>query len=52
MVVLVEIETWVISKGALKGGGVERKDGVSRGRSVGSAGFGGPCVCLGVVQLL
>jgi hypothetical protein len=52
MVVWLEIETWVISKVALKGEGHKEGYRVSWGRSIEAAGFWGPCVGLGVVPLL
>jgi hypothetical protein len=45
LVVWLEIETWVISKGGPKGGEQKGESGGS-GRSMGAAGFWDPCVCL------
>jgi hypothetical protein len=47
MVVLLEIETWVIGKGGAKMG-----SGVGWGKGMGVAGFFSPCVCLGIFLIL
>jgi hypothetical protein len=51
MVVWLETETGVIGKGGAKRR-AERRGGVCRGKGVEAAGFGGPCVCVGVFPKL
>jgi hypothetical protein len=47
----LNIETWLIGKGALKGG-VDGKGGCVGRRGMGAARVCGPCVCLSVFLLL
>jgi hypothetical protein len=51
IVIWLEIETWVISKGGANGG-TGRGHRVGGGIDMGTAGFYGPCVCFCVFLML